>query len=107
MCVGLQAARREERYEEGVEQLRRQGLHEKAVLLERTRTRLEGILARTPREDEIAHALHIDLDALRTMARQTEFGTISFEDLSPTTRIGVHANAMAFQQCAVGQFFKH
>lgn len=55
----------------------------KAVLLERTRTRLEGLLARAPREDEIAQALHIDINALRTMARQTEFGTISFEDLSP------------------------
>jgi hypothetical protein len=46
MCVGLQAARREERYEEGVEQLRRQGLHEKAVLLEQRAVQGGGLPGR-------------------------------------------------------------
>lgn len=54
----------------------------KAVLLDRTRTRLEGLLGRAPREAEVAGALRIDIDTLRTMARQTEFGTVSIEDLS-------------------------
>ena len=46
MCVGLQAARREERYEEGVEQLRRQGLHEKAMLLEQRAVQGGGLPGR-------------------------------------------------------------
>ena len=46
MCVGLQAARREERYEEGVEQLRRQGPHEKAMLLEQRAVQGGGLPGR-------------------------------------------------------------
>jgi len=53
----------------------------KAVLLDRTRARLEGLLGRTPREDEVAAALQVDVAALRAMTTQTEFGTVSFEDL--------------------------
>jgi RNA polymerase sigma factor for flagellar operon FliA len=53
----------------------------KAVLLERTRMRLEAHLGRTPSEAEIAGALKIDLTKLRTMASETDFGTVSVEDL--------------------------
>ena len=53
----------------------------KAVLLERTRMRLEAALGRTPGEDEIARALKIDLAKLRTMASESDFGTVSVEDL--------------------------
>jgi RNA polymerase sigma factor for flagellar operon FliA len=53
----------------------------KAVLLERTRTRLEAHLGRTPGEAEIAAALKIDLAKLRTMASESDFGTVSVEDL--------------------------
>lgn len=54
----------------------------KAVLFDRTRSRLEALLGRSPREDELAAALHVDIATLRGMAAQTEFGTVSFEDLS-------------------------
>jgi RNA polymerase sigma factor for flagellar operon FliA len=53
----------------------------KAVLLERTRTRLEASLGRTPGEHEVAAALKIDLAKLRTMTNETDFGTVSVEDL--------------------------
>ncbi len=53
----------------------------KAVLLERTRSRLEARFGRPPHEDEIAAALKIDVAKLRTMASETEFGTVSVEDL--------------------------
>lgn len=53
----------------------------KAVLLERTRTKLEAMLGRTPGEHEVAAALKIDLTKLRTMANETDFGTVSVEDL--------------------------
>jgi RNA polymerase sigma factor for flagellar operon FliA len=53
----------------------------KAVLLERTRTRLEATLGRTPGEHEIAAALKIDLAKLRAMTSETDFGTVSVEDL--------------------------
>jgi RNA polymerase sigma factor for flagellar operon FliA len=56
----------------------------KAVLLDRTRTRLEAALGRTPREEELASELQVDITTLRTMATQTEFGTVSIEDLSST-----------------------
>lgn len=53
----------------------------KAVLLERTRTRLEATLGRAPSEADVAGALKIDLTKLRTMTSETEFGTVSVEDL--------------------------
>lgn len=53
----------------------------KAVLLERTRTKLEATLGRAPGEQEMAAALRIDLTKLRTMANETDFGTVSVEDL--------------------------
>lgn len=53
----------------------------KAVLLERTRAKLEAALGRVPGEDEIAAALKIDLAKLRSMTSDTEFGTVSVEDL--------------------------
>jgi RNA polymerase sigma factor FliA len=53
----------------------------KAVLLERTRSRLEATLGRTPGEHEIAAALKIDVAKLRTMAAETDFATVSVEDL--------------------------
>ena len=53
----------------------------KAVLLERTRSRLEAALGRTPGEDEIAGALKIDLAKLRTMTSESDFGTVSVEDM--------------------------
>src|SRR5688572_31391861 len=53
----------------------------KAVLLERTRTGLEATLGRSPSEIEVAVALKIDLAKLRTMTSETEFGTVSVEDL--------------------------
>lgn len=53
----------------------------KAVLLERTRTRLEATLGRAPSEAEVARDLKIDLGKLRTMTSETEFGTVSVEDL--------------------------
>lgn len=53
----------------------------KAVLLERTRTKLEATLGRAPAEHEMAAALKIDLAKFRTMANETEFGTVSVEDL--------------------------
>ena len=53
----------------------------KAVLLTRTRTRLEAALGRTPGEHEIAGALKIDLAKLRAMASESDFGTVSVEDL--------------------------
>jgi RNA polymerase sigma factor for flagellar operon FliA len=58
----------------------------KAVLLERTRARLEAILGRTPGELEMADALKIDLVKLRTMAAETDFGTVSVEDLRTVER---------------------
>ncbi len=53
----------------------------KAVLLERTRSRLEATLGRTPAEDEMASALKINVTKLRTMAAETDFATVSVEDL--------------------------
>jgi RNA polymerase sigma factor for flagellar operon FliA len=53
----------------------------KAVLLERTRTKLEAMLGRTPGEADVAAALRIDLTKLRTMTTETDFGTVSVEDL--------------------------
>ena len=53
----------------------------KAVLLERTRTRLEATLGRMPGEHEVAAALKIDLAKLRAMTSETDFGTVSVEDL--------------------------
>jgi RNA polymerase sigma factor for flagellar operon FliA len=52
----------------------------KAMLLMRTRAGLEATLGRTPGEQELADALKIDLAKLRTMAAETEFGTVSVED---------------------------
>ncbi|MCC6766318.1 MAG: FliA/WhiG family RNA polymerase sigma factor [Deltaproteobacteria bacterium] len=56
----------------------------KAVLLERTRAKLEATLGRAPGEAEIAATLRIDLGKLRSMTRETEFGTVSVEDLRTT-----------------------
>ncbi len=53
----------------------------KAVLLERTRAKLEARLGRAPAEHEVAADLKIDLVKLRSMASDTEFGTVSVEDL--------------------------
>jgi RNA polymerase sigma factor for flagellar operon FliA len=53
----------------------------KAVLLERTRRRLEAQLGRTAGEHEVAAALKIDVAKLRAMTTETEFGTVSVEDL--------------------------
>jgi RNA polymerase sigma factor for flagellar operon FliA len=54
----------------------------KAILLERTRERLEGGLGRRPTHEEMARALEIDLQALWTMAAQAEYGReISLEDV--------------------------
>jgi len=53
----------------------------KAVMLDRTRARLEGALGRAPDEAEVAAALKIDLAKLRTMASESDFGTVSVEDL--------------------------
>jgi RNA polymerase sigma factor FliA len=53
----------------------------KAVLLERTRTRLEATLGRAPREDEVANALKIGITKLRAMTAETDFSTVSVEDL--------------------------
>ena len=53
----------------------------KAVLLERTRARLEAVLGRTPHEDEIAGALKVDVAKLRAMMAETDFATVSVEDL--------------------------
>jgi len=53
----------------------------KAVLLDRTRTRLEATLGRAPREADVAAALKIDLAKLRAMTSDTDFGTVSVEDL--------------------------
>lgn len=53
----------------------------KAVLLERTRAKLEAALGCAPGEAEVAAALKIDLAKLRSMTRETEFGTVSVEDL--------------------------
>jgi RNA polymerase sigma factor FliA len=53
----------------------------KAVLLERTRSRLEAELGRTAGEHEVATALGIDVAKLRAMTTDTEFGTVSVEDL--------------------------
>lgn len=53
----------------------------KAVLLDRTRTGLEARLGRAPGEGEVADALKIDLTKLRTMTSDTDFATISVEDL--------------------------
>jgi RNA polymerase sigma factor for flagellar operon FliA len=56
----------------------------KAVLLERTRSRLEATFGRTAAEHEVAAALRIDVAKLRTMTSETEFGTVSVEDLRGT-----------------------